>query len=124
MPVPFAGRRMNDLPWTDLQHLAATRLHAADAIDHVKRLADGMDMPGVPGSGREVHDARTDPRRLDPSDDHVEPGVAGESLGRALHGLLSRSDLHLAAPCVRSNRSVGDRPREALRIDRARIRTA
>src|SRR5437867_6864050 len=105
MPVPFAGRRMNDLPWTDLQHLAATRLHAADAIDHVKRLADGMNMPGVPGSGREVHDARTDPRRLDASDDHVDPGVARESLGRTLHCLLGWSDLHLDTPCLRSNHS-------------------
>ena len=95
MPVPLAGRRPDRVAGTDLENLAAASLDAADALGHVQRLADGMRVPPVAGTGREPDDVDADARGLLARRDHVVPGITGESFGRRLHGRLLRLDVHL-----------------------------
>src|SRR5438067_7880172 len=53
VPVPFAGRRVNHIAWTDLDDFTATGLHQAAALRHVQRLAARMSVPGGASTRRE-----------------------------------------------------------------------
>ena len=123
VPVPLPGRRQDRVPGPDLQDLAATRLDPADAVGHVQRLAHGVDVPRVAGAGREADDGGADPGRRLAADDLVEPGVAGEHVGRCLGGRPIGQDLHRVPPWVSAPGSGRRRHRALAGAGRAAAAT-
>src|SRR5437764_7869705 len=86
VPVPFAGRRVNHIAWTDLDDFTAAGLHQAAALSHVQRLAAWMSVPCGASARCEAHDVDAHAGVVFAPRDDVVPDVAGERLRRTFDG--------------------------------------
>jgi hypothetical protein len=74
---------------------AAFALAEADALGDEDRLPKRVGMPRRPCARGEVHAGRAEARRCRARGDHVDVDVAGEPVGRALHGVVAAAgELH------------------------------
>src|SRR5258707_57628 len=99
VPMPLAGRGVDDVARADLGAVTAAGLHESASLGDVEGLADGVGVPRGAGGGSEADGADPDPGGFLAARDAVDPDVSGEPFGRALRGRLLALDFHGSPPC-------------------------
>src|SRR4051812_3008733 len=95
--MPLTGWRDSGVARSQFNDVAATRLDASDSVRQVNRLTDRVRVPRVARARREPDERSADAGGLLALDDLVDPGIAGEGLGRGLARRPVAEKLHLVS---------------------------
>src|SRR4051794_22829558 len=101
VPVVLAGLEEHAVAGADLLDRAAFALAEPDAFGDEDRLSVRVGVPGGARAGREVHECCGEGRAAGGCGDGVDVDIAGEPVGRALHGVDGAAgDLHGLHPLL------------------------
>src|SRR3954466_3319206 len=101
VPVVLAGLEEHAVAGPDLLDRAALALAEPDAFGDEDRLSVRVGVPGGARAGREVHECCGEGRAAGGCGDGVDVHIAGEPVGRALHGVDGAAgDLHGLHPLL------------------------